>query len=139
VIHWVTLRAFVAATEDEERVKEALCVFVPRDSIKSTSVEGFYGNEIKILEATLLRKDGLEVFQTIKDLLPRPELARLQKELPERTDQDGKFHLRLDKQAMFKGRLGLTDSRDAVDICAHIATYPARYDEALRILSELLR
>lgn len=138
MIHRVSFRTFVAATEDEERVKEALCIFVPLDGISVTSATGHYGNPIKILDATLKKRDGLAFFRILKEQLPRVDLVRLRRELPERLDEKGELHLRLDKQAAFKGKICLTDSRDAIVVSALIESYPARYEEALRIAGELL-
>jgi RNA binding exosome subunit len=138
VIDKVSFRAFVAATEDEGRVREALAVFVPLDRISATAAEGHFGNEIKILEASLRKKEGQAFFQILREQLLTDDLKRLRREIPDRLEGDSHFHLRLDKQAAYKGLLRLTDSRDALDVSALIKTYPSRRTEALRILSELL-
>ncbi|HOT06764.1 MAG: hypothetical protein A4E45_00850 [Methanosaeta sp. PtaB.Bin039] len=137
MIHHISFRAFVSATEDPERVKKALGIFVPLDLVLSSSAKGFYGNEIVILEATLKRKEGMGFFRILKEQLPPPDIARLKREAEARTDEDCQFHLRLDKQAAYQGRVELTDSRDAIDVCAHVATYPARPEEAVRMVKEL--
>jgi RNA binding exosome subunit len=138
VIDKVSFRAFVAATEDEGRVREALGIFVPLDRISATAAEGHFGNEIKILEACLRKKEGQAFFQILREQLLTDDLKRLRREIPDRLEGDSHFHLRLDKQAAYKGLLRLTDSRDALDVSALIKTYPSRRTEALRILSELL-
>jgi RNA-binding protein len=138
VIHRVSFRTFVAATEDEEKVREALCIFVPLDSISITHATGHFGNPIEILDASLKKKDGLAFFRILREQLPRADLIRLRRELPERLDESSQLHIRLDKQAAFKGMMNLTDSRDAIVVTAAIESYPARYDEALRIAGELL-
>ena len=138
MIDKVSFRAFVAATEDEGRVREALGVFVPLDRISATTAEGHFGNEIKILEASLRKKEGQAFFQILHEQLLPDDLQRLRQEIPDRLEGDSHFHLRLDKQAAYKGLLRLTDSRDALDVSALIKTYPSRRTEALRILSELL-
>jgi hypothetical protein len=138
VIHRVSFRTFVAATEDEERVKGALSIFVPLDSISATSTTGHYCNPIKILEANLKKRDGLTFFRMLKEQLPRVDLVKLRRDMPERLDEDSQLHFRLDKQAAFKGKVCLTDSRDAIVVKALIESYPAKYEEALRIAGELL-
>ncbi|NMC09483.1 MAG: hypothetical protein GYA39_00670 [Methanothrix sp.] len=138
MIDRVSFRAFVAATEDEGRVREALGIFVPPDSISSTTAQGHFGNEIKILEASLRKKDALAFFQILHEQLPTTDLARLRREIPDRLEDESHFHLRLDKQAAYKGMLRLTESADALDVSALVKTYPSRREEALRILSELL-
>jgi hypothetical protein len=128
----------VSATEDEERVKEALGIFVPLDSITVTSAEGHYGNQIKILDATLKKKDGLAFFRILREQIGKGDLIRLRRELPKRIDQSCLLRFRLDKQAAFQGRICLTDDRDAIAVTALIESYPARYEDALRIAGELL-
>jgi RNA binding exosome subunit len=138
VIDKISFRAFVAATEDKGRVREALGVFVPLDRISTTTAEGHFGNEIKILEASLKKKEGQAFFQILHEQLLPDDAQRLRKEISERLERDSHFHLRLDKQAAYKGMLRLTDAKDALDVSALIKTYPSRRSEALRMLSELL-
>ena len=138
MIDKVSFRAFVAATEDVDRVREALSIFVPLDRISSSTAEGQFGNEIKILEASLRKKEGQAFFQILREQLSTDDQLRLRREMPERLEGDSHFHLRLDKQAAYKGLLRLTDSKDALDVCALVKTYPARRESALKILSELI-
>jgi hypothetical protein len=138
VIRRIFFRAFVAATEDEQRVREALSIFVPLDAISATSVQGHFGNEIEILEATLKKRDASAFFQILREQLLREDLNKLRREAQERLDEQNHFFLRLDKQAAYRGMVRLTDSADAIAVSAMVETYPARREEALRIISELL-
>jgi RNA binding exosome subunit len=138
VIRRISLRAFVAATEDEERVKGALGVLAPRDGISSIKVRGHFGNEIKILGANLHRRMSREFFRILKQHLPTRDLAQLQREMEARLDEENQFHLRLDKQAAYQGQIRLTESKDAIDVSVAVETYPARREEALRIIGDLL-
>lgn len=138
MIDRASFRAFVAATEDEGRVREALGIFVPLDRISVTTATGHFGNEIKILDATLKKKESQSFFQILREQLPRGDLLQLRQQIPERLEGESRFHLRLDKQSAYKGLLRLTDSADALDVTALVKTYPARREEALRILRELL-
>jgi len=138
VIDRVSFRAFVAATEDEGRVREALGIFVPLDRITATTAAGHFGNEIKILEATLKKRESQTFFQIMREQLPHEDLLRLRQQMPDRLEGESHFYLRLDKQSAYKGLLRLTESTDAVDVSALVKTYPARREEALRILREIL-
>ena len=84
------------------------------------------------------RKRGRPSFKFLESIYPPTIELRLRREIPERLEGDSHFHLRLDKQAAYKGLLRLTDSKDALDVCALIKTYPARRESALKILSELI-
>jgi RNA-binding protein len=138
VIDRVSFRAFVAATEDEGRVREALAVFVPLDSISVLTAEGHFGNEIKILEAALRKREAAAFFRILHEQLPAEEMQRLRREIPDRLEGESHFHLRLDKQAAYKGMVRLTDSKDALDTTVLVKTYPARRESALKIISELI-
>lgn len=138
MIDRISFRAFVAATEDEGRVREALAVFVPLDRITAVTAEGHFGNEIKILEAVLRRKEAAAFLQILREQLSAEDLERLRREIPDRLEGDSHFHLRLDKQAAYKGLVRLTNSKDALDITILVRTYPARRESALKILSELI-
>ncbi len=138
MIHHITFRAFSAATEDDGRVRDALGIFVPLDRIVITDAVGHYDNPIKILEATLKRKEGQAFFELLREQLPKSDLLRLEGEVEERVDDNCELHFRLDKQAAYKGKVCLTDSTDAISVSAHMESYPARREEAVRIARELL-
>lgn len=138
MIDRVSFRAFVAATEDEGRVREALAVFVPLDRISVVAAAGHFGNEIKILEAELRKREAAAFFQILREQLPTQDLQRLRREIPDRLEGESHFHLRLDKQAAYKGLLRLTDSKDALDTTVLVKTYPARRESALKLISELI-
>ena len=99
MIDRISFRAFVAATEDEGRVRESLGIFVPLDRISETPAEGHFGNEIKILDATLKKREAGAFFQILREQLPKEDLVRLRREMDQRLEGESHFHLRLDKQA----------------------------------------
>ena len=138
MIHRVTFRAFVASTEEAERVREALSLFVPDESISSTKAKGHYGNRIEILDATLKKKEGLAFFKKLRENIPKHEMDRLYKELPRRVDEECQLHFRLDKQTAYKGEPHLTEFGDSIHVCARIESYPARQEKAVKIAEALL-
>jgi RNA binding exosome subunit len=138
LIHRVTFRAFVASTEDDGKVREALSLFAPPESISETCVVGHHGNEILILSSTLKKKEGLKFFDRLRETLPEGEMARLRREADQRVDDECNFHFRLDKQAAYKGEFHLTDSGDAISISAHLESYPARREKAVKVVGDLL-
>ena len=84
------------------------------------------------------RKETAAFLSLLREQLSSQELKRLRLEMEERLVDESHFHLRLDKQAAYKGMLRLTDSKDALDITILVKTFPARREAALKILSELL-
>ena len=138
MIDRISFRAFAAATEDEGRVREALSVFVPLNRISCIKAEGHFGNEIMILEASLRKREASSFFTILREQLSADDLLTLRRELPDRLEGEGRFHIRLDKQAAYKGLVHLTDSKDALDVIIAVRTFPARREEALEILRELI-
>ncbi len=138
MIHRVTFRAFVASTEDDEKVRGALSLFVPPKSISEIRAVGHYGNEILILSSALKKKEGLKFFDRLRETLPENEMARLRREIDLRVDEECNFHFRLDKQAAYEGEFRMTDSGDAVLVSAHLESYPARREKALKVAGDLL-
>jgi len=138
LIHRVTFRAFVASTEDDGKVREALSLFVPPESIAETSVVGHFGNRILILSSTLKKKEGLGFFGSLRERLPEREMKRLRREADLRVDDECNLHFRLDKQAALLGEVHLTDSGDAISVSAHLESYPARREKAVKVAGDLL-
>jgi len=132
------LKALAAATEDEKKVLNALGIFVPMDCVKIIPANGHFGNEIKILEATLSKKLCMDFFHTLKKRLPSDDQLKLHREAPERIDEMGCFHFRLDKQAAYRGYIKLTNSKDAIDISVRIVSFPASWKESIRVVRELI-
>lgn len=138
MIHRVTFRAFVASTEDDRKVREALSLFVPPESIAETCVVGHFGNKMLILSSTLKKKEGLQFFGRLRETLPEREMNRLRREVVRRVDDECNLHFRLDKQAAYGGEFHLTDSGDAISVSAHLESYPARREKAVKVAGDLL-
>ena len=57
-LHYVDLRAFCYATEDEERVERALMTYLPEDVELDRAVsEGHHGDRIVVLSARVERAE----------------------------------------------------------------------------------
>ena len=138
MIHRATFRAFVASTEDEDKVRKALSLFVPPESISSTRVIGHYGNRQVILESVLEKNRGLKFLEMLREQLPGNELDRLHGELGQRVDEKCHLYLRLDKQAAYESEVRLTDQAGAIQVSIHLETYPARRENAVKIAREIL-
>ncbi|AQL44162.1 hypothetical protein BV210_16240 [Halorientalis sp. IM1011] len=132
--HYVDLRAFCYATEDEKRVEEALRTFLPEEAeIERTTSEGHHGDRIVVLSARVERADEMRhVLDRLSDLDTAQQLAD---ELDERVDDNCSLFLRLDKQAAFGGdaRLG-----DGITVRSKVEAYPATKEKAVENAREAL-
>ena len=126
LFHYLHLRAFAHETEDPEKVRQALRNVAQGAAVEleETKAEGSHGNRILILEVQA--KSG----QTERKLfaaLARDDpgsVERLRREVPRRLDDHLNFHLRLDKQEAYQGRLRVTASDDAVTVRAKVRSFP---------------
>ena len=138
--HWLRLRATAHATEDPERVRRAMAFVSGLDAeafdaaTEATPVEAHHGGDVVFFE-TLLKRAG-EVRPCIARLLEASK--DLASEVEARTDDDGVFYLRFDKQAAFLGRLTPTHGDDAVQVRIKPEVHPAHRDNAIAALDELV-
>ena len=135
-LHYVDLRAFCYATEDEDRVETALRTFLPADAeLERAETEGHFGDPIVVLSIRLERADEVRaVFETLR-ALPEDEYDRLLAELDERIDEDTNLFVTLSKQAAYEGdvRLG-----DGITLRGKVEAYPAKHAAAVENAREFL-
>ncbi len=137
-LHYVDLRTFCYATEDQKRVEEALRTFLPDGDdepfeIERAESEGHYGDRILVLSARVENADDMRhVLSRLADLESFDELID---ELDERVTENTELFLRLDKQAAFQGdvRLG-----DGITFRGKVEAYPAKKEKAVENAEEVL-
>lgn len=132
--HYVDLRAFCYATEDEDRVEAALRHYLPEDyPVERETNEGHHGDEIVVLSA---RVDNADDVRTVMDrVLEAGEGERIIEEIEDRVDEDCSFHLRLDKQAAYDGESALGDG---LHLRAKVEAYPAKRQNAVEAVRRSL-
>ncbi|UTF52997.1 RNA-binding protein [Natronosalvus rutilus] len=136
-LHYVDLRTFCYATEDDKRVEAALRRFLPEESeIERVESEGHYGDRILVLSARVENAD--DVRHVLSQLTDLETFDRLLAELDDRVTDNCELFLRLDKQAAFGGdvRLG-----EGITFRAKVEAYPAKKPQAVEnaetVLEEL--
>jgi len=140
VIHHITIEAFAHATEDPSRVEKALRLFVPEDhAIEIHRTEGHFGNPITIFTAKLKGCRQCRTFMDVlKSGLPASELTMLISQANQRVDDSCNFYIKLDKQSAYDGAVRLTQRGDAILIRMKIKAYPAKRENAIKIVESLL-
>ena len=132
--HYVDLRTFCYATEDEQRVAAALRTFLPEEAdLERQETEGHNGDRILVLSVRLERAD--EVRHVLSRLAEMDDLDGLLSELDGRIDDNCAFFLGLDKQAAYNGdvRLG-----DGLMLRGKVEAYPAERERAVETAEEAL-
>jgi len=134
--HYVDLRAFCYATEDEKRVADALRTLFPDDDeleLDRTETEGFHGDRILVLSIRLERAD--EMRYVLSKLTDLDDIRTVIDELDDRVDDDCTFFLTLDKQAAFRGEVA---HGDGITLRAKVEAYPAKKGRAVENVRETL-
>jgi RNA binding exosome subunit len=137
--HWIRLRATCHPTEDLAKVESAVrnAAGVPDLAVQAEPMDTHHGGTVHVVEGVLDKSRAVRDALTRILALPgaREELAAT---LESRTDDDGVFYLRVDKQEAFAGRLVLTRGEDAVQMRLKMEHYPATREAALGSLRTLL-
>ena len=133
-LHYVDLRAFCYATEDEPRVEAALRTYLPEEfAIERSEGEGHHGDRIVVLSARVERADGVRhVLSKVREL---DDLDAVLRELDERVDENCSFFLKLDKQAAFRGEVR---RGDGLLLRAKVEAYPAKKPAAVENVRKAL-
>ena len=134
--HYVDLRTFCYATEDEKRVEGALRTFLPEEyPIDRAETEGHHGDRILVISARLENADDVRHVLSHVHALPDPERSRIERELDERVTENNEFFLSFDKQAAFRGDVTLGDG---IKFRAKVEAYPAKKEIAVDNARETL-
>ena len=132
--HYVDLRAFCYATEDEKRVEGALRTFLPEEvEIERATSEGHAGDRIVVCSARVERAD--EMRHVLEALSGIDDVASLRDELDERVDDNTSFYVTLDKQAAFRGEVR---RGDGITLRAKVVAFPATKEKAVANAREAL-
>ena len=135
-LHYVDLRAFCYATEDDERVERALRTFLPEEfPIERAETEGHYGDRILVLSTRVENADDIRHVLDAVGELEAAELERMHEELDERVDENCSLFLRFDKQSAYKGEVAFGDG---ITFRAKVEAYPAKKDAAVENAGDVL-
>ena len=132
MFHWVEMRTFCHATEDEDKVVAALRTVLPNAEVRSDVLEGHFGNLLVALIARTEKASDIEaIWRRIVDALGKDETLR---DLESRIDSDGVYHLRLDKQRAYRGGIERATSDDVISIRAKVASFPRKREVAAGVV-----
>ncbi len=138
--HWLRLRATAHATEDLDKVIDAVHALtgLPEEAFAAatevTDIESHHGSTVHLVETIV--KNQRPIRDVLARLLVEPQ--RLLRELEARTDEDGIFYLRFDKQDALAGGITPTQGEDAVQVRFKPEVHPASRDRAMDAIRERL-
>jgi RNA binding exosome subunit len=120
-------RAFCHATEDLEKVKQALRNTIGAAEMQIARTEGHHGNPITIVESSVERIEEISGFF---EKLAEDDLRFILDTLPIRVDEGCNLFLKIDKQAAYEERIRLGRNDDVLSIRIKVIAYPAKCEVA---------
>jgi RNA-binding protein len=119
----ITIDVIIHATEDISKIFQSFneTLEIDEESFTITETTGYFENPIILLNAKIIKKQAKSVMKKFLKLLSTNQINQLIEEIDERTE-DSKFHLRLDKQELVKGKLELSE-KDTIKIKIHTPIY----------------
>jgi len=133
----ITIDVIVHATEDISKILQSFDEILEIKEEEFTSIEttGYFENPIIMLSAKLVKKQGQNFIKKMLELLAINQINELIEGIEERTI-DSRFHLRLDKQELVKGKLVISE-KDTVKIKIHTPIYNKK--DTLKIFTEIFQ
>jgi len=133
--HWLRVKIFCYATEDEELIHDTIAELVGVEEIECDIADSEHGNKILILSCELSKqKEVTPIFQKLgKDLC-----GQIESSLEDRIDDDCTLYLRLDKQKLVQEKYVLAHHGDVLSITGKIVSHPAKKEIALTKMREFL-
>jgi RNA binding exosome subunit len=133
--HWLRVKIFCYATENEELIHDALVELIGIEEIDCDIADSEHGNKILILSCEISKqKEVITVFQKLgKDLCDQ-----LENGLEQRIDEDCTLFLRLDKQDLVQEKYTLAHHGDVLSITGKVVSHPAKKENAVIKMKEFL-
>ncbi len=116
MIDRIEVRAYVHATEDPQKVLEAIAKAFGLEElpeIEETKTYGHHSNPITILHFELKGREAERAFKNLISAMDDLEFELLKHEVEQRSE-GSKLFLRVDKQQAFKGKIRVSSSSDVI-------------------------
>ncbi|MDK2983828.1 MAG: RNA-binding protein, partial [Thermococcaceae archaeon] len=143
--HHIRVSTFVHATEDPEKVLEAMGTFFPEDvpsddiEFEILETEGYFGNPIKVINAEVSRSKSVrKMLEHIKGLLSEEDKRYLLENLEEKVDDMGTFFIRFSKQKAYLGEAEVSEGEDVIQVKIKVKAFPMRKESVVKAIREWL-
>ena len=133
----ITIDVIVHATENISKIFQSFndVLEIEENDFTLTETTGYFENIIIILNTKIIKKQAKIFMKKFLKLLSNNQINQLIEEIEERTI-DSKFHFRLDKQELVKGKIELSE-KDTVRIKIHTPIYNKK--DTIKIFSEIFQ
>jgi len=132
----ITVDVIIHATEDISKIFQSFeeILEIKEEDFIITETTGYFENPIILLNSKLVKSQAQKFIKKLVRLLPMDQVNNLIEEIEERTI-DSRFHLRLDKQELVKGKL-IVSQKDTIKIKIHSPIYNKK--DTIKIFTEIL-
>ncbi|NJE06512.1 RNA-binding protein [Thermococcus sp. M36] len=143
--HHIRITTFIHATEDEDKVLEAIATFIPEEIDEEDIIfdidetTGFFGNPIKVVNVEIKRSKAVRLFiDYFKELLSEGDRRYLLDHIDEKVDEEGTFYVRFNKQKAYLGESEIDEGSDVVQVRIKVKAFPMRKEAVVRAVREWL-
>ncbi|NJE25665.1 RNA-binding protein [Thermococcus sp. MV5] len=143
--HHIRVSTFAHATEDPEKVLEAMGIFFPEDipsediEFEILETEGYFGNPIKVINAEVKRSKSVrKMLEHLKGLLNDKDKEYLLENLEEKVDETGTFFIRFNKQKAYLGEAEVDEGEDVIQTKIKIKAFPMKKETVVKTVREWL-
>jgi hypothetical protein len=133
----VTVDVIVHATEDISKIFQSFdeILEIEEENFNMIETTGYFENPIILLNSKLVKNQAQKFIKKLVKLLSIDQVNNLIEEIEERTI-DSRFHFRLDKQELVKGKL-IVSQKDTIKIKIHSPIYNKK--DTIKIFTEILQ
>ena len=133
----ITVDVIIHATEDISKIFQSFeeILEIKEEDFSITETTGYFENPIILLNSKLVKNQAQKFIKKLVKILPMDQVNNLIEEIEERTI-DSRFHLRLDKQELVKGKL-IVSQKDTIKIKIHSPIYNKK--DTIKIFTEILQ
>ena len=105
----VTIDVIAHATEDISKILESFEILdIHKEDFAISKIQGHFENPIIMLNVKSEKRQAQNMIDRIMERLPAQQITDLVEQIEERT-VNSRFHMRLDKQELIKGRLAIRE------------------------------
>ncbi|BAA30998.1 RNA-binding protein [Pyrococcus horikoshii] len=143
--HNVKIRTFIHATEDPEKVLEALETLFPEDispkdvDFEVIETEGYFGNPILVVDAEIRHSRNVRKFlENLRNSLSEEDRKYLLEHAEEKVDETGTFYIRFDKQKAYLGEIKVSEGQDVIHVRIKVKAFPMRKEAVVNAVKKWL-
>ncbi|MDV3103240.1 RNA-binding protein [Thermococcus waiotapuensis] len=143
--HHVRLTTFIQATEDEDKVLDAIATFIPEETDEDDLIfdvvetEGYFGNPIKVVNVEIQKSRAVRQFlDYFKELLSEEDKRYILENLEENVDEEGTLYVRFNKQKAYLGDVEIDEGADVIQVRIKVKAFPMRKEAVVKAIREWL-